>query len=62
MTDPDRIRRLMSDLARPIYNFRMATGMAHAGVESQRRGAEKRLKNATEEIDELVRAYVRETE
>lgn len=56
----DDIARLVNDLARPIFNYRMASGLLSppGQVETpMSRGAEKRRVNAELEICDAVAAY-----
>jgi hypothetical protein len=65
----DRVARLVDALSKQIYVYRMAATQVRAGdprvshlQRARRRGAVTRVRNASNEIDRLVRAYVIESE
>lgn len=53
-----KLDKLVGDLRRPIFNMNMARGMHDPAGNETQKGAAKRLANAREEIDSLVRWYV----
>lgn len=60
----DEIVRLVNDLARPIFNYRMATGLigtSTAITDGQILGAIKRLSKAQNEIHQAVWDYAHRT-
>ena len=60
----DEIARLVNDLARPIFNYRMASGLLSLGKQPdtpRSRGAELKRASAEDEIDRAVRDYAHRT-
>lgn len=60
MDASNSIRHLVEDLARPIYNWRMAVSMVNDRVPRLRKSARTRERHAKVALEYYVRAWVRD--